>query len=94
MRLTYEVSGVTEKTQQQSILPSASIHERLGSIEGLLLKTIIGVLIGVFAILLLVGWIVLQMHRFGNIPMNTRSETENSKTTQQAAVIIAGQVLG
>ena len=41
--------------------PSVIIHERLVSIEKLLLKTIFGVV----ALLLLVGWIALQMYHFG-----------------------------
>jgi hypothetical protein len=41
--------------------PSVIIHERLVAIEKMLLKTIMGVV----ALLLLVGWIALQMVHFG-----------------------------
>jgi hypothetical protein len=57
MRLAHDGSGVAE----QPNLPSVTIHERLVSIEKLLLKAVIGVV----ALLLLVGWIALQMHHFG-----------------------------
>ena len=80
MRLTYEASGATGKTQQQPTLPSVAVHTRLAFIEKYLLATIIGV----GAVLLLIGWIALQLHQFGPAHTNTRSE--NSKTTQQAAV--------
>jgi predicted amidophosphoribosyltransferase len=42
---------------------NAVLHERLVAIEKLLLKTIVGVL----ALLLLVGWIALQLYHFGRI---------------------------
>jgi hypothetical protein len=84
MRLNYEASGATGKTQQQPTLPSVAVHTRLAFIEKYLLATVIGV----GAVLLLIGWIALQLHQFGPAHTNTRSE--NSKTTQQAAVIIAG----
>jgi hypothetical protein len=87
MRLNYEASGATGKTQQQPTSPRVAVHARLAFIEKYLLITIIGV----GALLLLIGWIALQLHRFGDTPTNTRSE--NFKTTQQAAVIIAGQPL-
>ena len=57
MRLAQEGSGAAEQPNSVSVI----IHERLVSIEKLLLKTIIGV----GALLLLVGWIALQMHHFG-----------------------------
>jgi hypothetical protein len=57
MRLAQEGSGTAEQPNSFSVI----IHERLVSIEKLLLKTIIGV----GALLLLVGWIVLQIHHFG-----------------------------
>ncbi len=41
---------------------SMNIHERLLSIEKLLLKTVLGVC----ALLFLVAWILLQMYRFGS----------------------------
>jgi len=41
--------------------PTKHIHARLESIEKLLLKTVLGVV----ALLILVGWIVLQLHHFG-----------------------------
>jgi hypothetical protein len=59
MKLTHEASAATDKAQQQ--LPSVIIHERLVSIEKLLLKT----LIGVGVLLLLAAWIVLQTFHFG-----------------------------
>lgn len=46
---------------QTGISPSMSIHGRLVSIEKMLLKT--GV--GVAALLVLVGWILLQVYHFG-----------------------------
>jgi hypothetical protein len=57
MRLTHDGSGAAEQPNS----PSVIIHERLVSIEKLLLKTVIGVV----SLLLLVGWIALQMHHFG-----------------------------
>jgi predicted amidophosphoribosyltransferase len=57
MRLAHEGGGAAEQPDS----PSMIIHARLVSIEKLLLKTIIGV--GV--LLLIVGWIALQMHHFG-----------------------------
>jgi hypothetical protein len=57
MRLSHYGSGAAEQPNS----PSVIIHERLVSIEKLLLKTIIGVV----ALLLLVGWIALQMYHFG-----------------------------
>jgi hypothetical protein len=57
MRLTHEGSGAAEQPNS----PSVNIHARLLSIEKLLLKTVIGVV----ALLFLVGWIALQMHHFG-----------------------------
>jgi hypothetical protein len=57
MRLAHDGSGAAE----QPNLPNVIIHERLVSIEKLLLKTIFGVVL----LLLLVGWIALQMHHFG-----------------------------
>jgi hypothetical protein len=57
MRLSHDGSGAAEQPNS----PSVIIHERLVSIEKLLLKTIIGVV----ALLLLVGWIALQMYHFG-----------------------------
>jgi hypothetical protein len=57
MRLAHEGSGAAE----QSNLSSVNLHARLVSIEKLLLKTIFGIV----ALLLLVGWIALQMHHFG-----------------------------
>ncbi len=59
MRLANEGSVAAGQPNSFSVI----IHERLVSIEKLLLKTIIGV----GALLLLVGWIVLQMHHFGGI---------------------------
>ena len=56
-RLAHDGSGVAEQPDS----PSVMIHARLVSIEKLLLKTIFGVV----ALLLLVGWIVLQMQHFG-----------------------------
>jgi predicted amidophosphoribosyltransferase len=61
MKLTHEGSAATDKARQQSTSPSVNIHERLASIEKLLLKT----LVGVGALLLLTAWIVLQMFHFG-----------------------------
>ena len=90
-RLTHEASAAAEKTLQQPTSPGVNVHARLESIETLLVKTIIGIVIGVGALFLLVGWIVLQLHRFGDTPTNTRSEIENSRTTQQTAVTIAGE---
>ena len=63
MKLTHEASAATDKAQQQSTLPSVIIHERLVSIEKLLLKT----LIGVGVLLLLAAWIVLQTFHFGRL---------------------------
>ena len=60
MKLTQEGSAAADKARQQSTL-RVNIHERLVSIEKLLLKT----LIGVGALLLLTAWIVLQMFHFG-----------------------------
>jgi hypothetical protein len=57
MKLAHDGSGAAE----QPNLPSVIMHERLASIEKLLLKTIFGVVV----LLLLVGWIALQMHHFG-----------------------------
>jgi hypothetical protein len=57
MRLAHDGSGAAEQPDS----PSMIIHARLVSIEKLLLKTIIGV----GALLLIVGWIALQMHHFG-----------------------------
>jgi predicted amidophosphoribosyltransferase len=57
MQLAHDGSGAAEQPNS----PSVIIHERLVSIEKLLLKAIIGVV----ALLLLVGWIALQMHHFG-----------------------------
>jgi predicted amidophosphoribosyltransferase len=57
MRLAHDGSGAAEQPNS----PSVIIHARLVSIEKLLLKTIFGVV----ALLLLVGWIALQMHHFG-----------------------------
>jgi predicted amidophosphoribosyltransferase len=57
MRLAHEGSGAAEQPNSSS----AIIHARLVSIEKLLLKTIFGIV----ALLLLVGWIALQMHHFG-----------------------------
>jgi hypothetical protein len=61
MRLTSEEGEATNRAQQQPNSPNMNIHDRLVSIEKLLLKTIIGI----GALLLLVGWIALQMHHFG-----------------------------
>lgn len=61
MKLTHEESGATDKAHHQSALPSVVIHERLLSIEKLLLKT----LIGVGVLLILAAWIVLQTYHFG-----------------------------
>jgi predicted amidophosphoribosyltransferase len=61
MKLTHEGSAATDKARQQSTSPSVNIHERLASIEKLLLKTVVGV----GALLLLTAWIVLQMFHFG-----------------------------
>ena len=57
VRLAHDGGGATIQPNS----PSVIIHERLVSIEKLLLKTIFGVA----ALLLLVGWIALQMHHFG-----------------------------
>jgi hypothetical protein len=57
VRLAHDGSGAAEQPNS----PSVIIHERLVSIEKLLLKTIFGVV----ALLLLVGWIALQMYHFG-----------------------------
>ena len=57
MRLARDESGAAE----QPNMPSVNIHARLVSIEKLLLKTIFGL----GALLLMVGWIALQMHHFG-----------------------------
>ena len=57
MQIAHDGSGAAEQPNS----PSVIIHERLVSIEKLLLKAIIGVV----ALLLLVGWIALQMHHFG-----------------------------
>ena len=57
MQLAHDGSGAAEQPNSTSVI----IHERLVSIEKLLLKAIIGVV----ALLLLVGWIALQMHHFG-----------------------------
>ena len=57
MRLAHDGSGAAEQPDS----PSMIIHARLVSIEKLLLKTIIGI----GALLLIVGWIALQMHHFG-----------------------------
>ncbi len=46
---------------QSSTSPSINIHERLVSIE----KRLLSVLIGVGALLLLIGWILLQLYHFG-----------------------------
>src|SRR5512141_1201331 len=61
MKLTHEASAATDKAYRQSALSSVDIHERLLSIEKLLLKTLIGVGVS----LLLAAWIVLQMFHFG-----------------------------
>ena len=61
MRLTQEGSGATVQPQQQPMVAGVNIHERLVSIEKLLLKTVIGV----GALLILVAWIALQLHHFG-----------------------------
>jgi hypothetical protein len=57
MRLVHDGSGAAEQPNS----PNVIIHARLVSIEKLLLKTIFGVV----ALLLLVGWIALQMYHFG-----------------------------
>ena len=57
MRLAHDGGGAAEQPNS----PSVNIHARLVAIEKLLLKTIFGVV----ALLLLVGWIALQMHHFG-----------------------------
>jgi hypothetical protein len=46
---------------QAGTSPSVNIHARLASIEKMMLRTIVGVV----ALLLLVGWILLQMYHFG-----------------------------
>jgi hypothetical protein len=46
---------------QPGIAPSMSIHDRLVSIEKMSLKTALGVA----ALLVLVGWILLQIYHFG-----------------------------
>jgi hypothetical protein len=56
-RLAHDGIGAAEQPDS----PSVMIHARLVSIEKLLLKTIFGVI----ALLLLVGWIALQMYHFG-----------------------------
>ena len=56
-RLAHDGSGAAEQPNS----PSMIIHARLVAIEKLLLKTIFGVV----ALLLLVGWIALQMYHFG-----------------------------
>jgi len=61
MNLIYGASGAASKAQQQFASPSEQIHARLVSIEKLMIKAIVGV----GALLLLVGWIALQMHHFG-----------------------------
>lgn len=61
MNLIYAASGAAAKTQQQFASPNEQIHARLISIEKLMIKTIAGV----GALLLLVGWIALQLHHFG-----------------------------
>jgi len=57
MRRAHDGSAAAEQPNS----PSAIIHARLVSIEKLLLKTIFGVV----ALLLLVGWIALQIVHFG-----------------------------
>jgi hypothetical protein len=57
MRLANDGSGAAEQPNSLTV----NLHARLVSIEKLLLKTIFGVV----ALLLLVGWIALQMHHFG-----------------------------
>jgi hypothetical protein len=57
MRLAHDGSGAAEQPNS----PNVIIHERLVSIEKLLFKIVIGVV----ALLLIVGWIALQMHHFG-----------------------------
>jgi hypothetical protein len=57
MRLAHDGSGAAEQPDS----PSVMIHARLVAIEKLLLKTIFGVV----ALLLIVGWIALQMVHFG-----------------------------
>jgi len=89
MRLNYEASGATGKTQQQPTLPSVAVHTRLAFIEkyytrlAFIEKYLLATIIGVGAVLLLIGWIALQLHQFG--PANTNTRSENSKTTQQGA---------
>jgi hypothetical protein len=61
MNLIYGASGAVAKGQQQFASPNEQIHARLVSIEKLMIKTIAGV----GALLLLVGWIALQLHHFG-----------------------------
>ncbi len=63
VKLSYPGGGTADKAQPRPILPSVNIHERLVAIEKLLLKTVIGVV----ALLLLVGWIALQMIYFGRL---------------------------
>jgi uncharacterized membrane protein YvbJ len=57
-KLTHEANSATAPLPP---LTSAIIHERLISIEKLLLKT----LVGVGALLVLAAWIVLQTFHFG-----------------------------
>ena len=57
-KLSYDESSADNGTDKR---PTKHIHERLVSIEKLLLKTVLGV----GALLILVGWIVLQLHHFG-----------------------------
>ena len=61
MNLIHAASGAAAKAQQQFASPNEQIHARLISIEKLMIKTIAGVV----ALLLLVGWIALQLHHFG-----------------------------
>jgi hypothetical protein len=57
VRLAHDGSGAAEQPNSLSV----NLHARLVSIEKMLLKTIFGVV----ALLLLVGWIALQLHHFG-----------------------------
>ena len=61
VNLIHAASVTVGNAQQQFALPHEQIHARLSSIEKLMIKT----LVGVGAVLLLVGWIALQMHHFG-----------------------------
>ena len=61
VKLNHEGNAAAGRDQSQPTSSSVNIHERLISIEKLLLKT----LIGVGALLILAAWIVLQTFHFG-----------------------------